>query len=369
MADPIGQRHFRRILIIKPSSIGDVIHALPMAEAVRRHWRDAHLAWLATPVCAEVLDSVPWIDEVIPFDRKDYGGIATRWGSAKRFFRFLSHLRGSRFDFVIDAQGLFRSAFIAWATGAPTRLGFDRAREFARTFYTHCGPQDMNLHAVDRMIELIRSTGTPVVGRRFDVNVDVQSQKAADSLLSSVGVLPNQRFVAIAPAARWETKCWPWSRYSRLADMLSENAGLNSVVMGAPDEHEVCQRVCDSASSNPANLCGKTDLRATAAILNRASVVVCNDSGGSMHLASALGRPLAAVFGPTNYRRTGPYGRADAVISANLPCSPCYLREVSQCPHDHRCMTDVSEAQVLEKALFELSRPKNADTCSLSSGA
>ena len=359
----LADRPFRRILIIKPSSIGDVIHALPMLRALRLHWPDAHLAWLISPGCADIIRHNRLLDELVPFDRAQYGRIATSWSAARDFLTFLRELRRKRFDLVVDAQGLFRSGFLSWATGAGARLGFNTAREFAWIFHTHHAPDTMKLHAVDRMMAMLTRHGIPDTGRDFTVELSAEADRGARALLAEAGLAPPARFAAVVPGARWQTKRWAWEKYAQLVDAAAKRLDLPGVLLGSPDERAVCQRVRDSADSRPANLAGRTDLLTAGAILKRASVVVCNDSGASMHLAAALHRPLVAVFGPTNPRRTGPYGAMAGVVSAGAPCAPCYLRSIDHCRHGMACMKGVSVNEVLERVRQAIARIDGADAC------
>jgi heptosyltransferase-2 len=167
-------------------------------------------------------------------------------------------------------------------------------------------------------------------------------------------VNPDSAFCTIWPGARWETKRWYPDRFSALIDRLLEDHGLPSVIMGDPTETTVCNEVGARCASGPAVLAGKTTIRQAAAILERAALVVTHDSA-PMHLAAALERPLVAILGPTNPGRTGPYEVPSAVLTAGVDCAPCYLKRMQQCPYDHRCMRDISVADVLRHAEAALS--------------
>ena len=129
-------RNFRNILIIKPSSLGDVVRCLPILHGLRWRYPQARISWLLRPDCAALLQGHPQLDEIIEFDRRRFGRILQSWTAAREFLTFLGDLHGRHFDLVLDLQGLFRSGFFTLATAAPVRLGFAHAREFAGAFYT-----------------------------------------------------------------------------------------------------------------------------------------------------------------------------------------------------------------------------------------
>ena len=171
------------------------------------------------------------------------------------------------------------------------------------------------------------------------------------------------RYAVLVPATRWETKCWPPERFGRLARLIQDRHGLTSVLVGGSSDFDIGQKSveasCLPSDATPAarNLCGKTTLRQLAALIDRAALVVTADST-PMHMAAAHQRPLVALFGPTNPARTGPYARLDDVERLDLACSPCYLRKLSQCPHSHTCMQDLTVEKVAEAVARRLpSRP------------
>ena len=372
----------QRILIIKPSSLGDVTHALPVLRFVRRKWPAAHISWLVAPFCAGLLQGNPDLNDVILFDRKRYGSAWKSWRAGLELWRFHRDLRRRRFDLVIDLQGLFRSGWLARATGAPVRIGFENAREGAPWFYTHAVPvPSLDVHAVDRYLSvaaaliqggsngaaattpspaLPRSTGRggtsgPLprdFGRHalgcepgpaeFSFPHADEDRRYIDALIP-----PGERYAVLMPGANWETKRWPVENFAALVEPLKERFGLRSVLSGGADVVELAQRVPQAL-----NLAGKTNLRQLVALLEQADLVVANDSG-PMHIAAALGRPLVTVFGPTNPVRTGPYGRMECVVRIEIECSPCYSRKCSHSSH-MACLRKVDLEAILACAQRQL---------------
>lgn len=347
MVIPLDQREFHRILLIKPSSLGDVIHALPVLHGLRTRFPPAQIDWLIIKSLAPLIENHSELNEVILFDRRRYGRMLLNPWALADFWRFVRALRARKYDLVIDLQGLFRTGFLARASGAPVRIGFRAAREGARHFYTHCiDVPDENAHAVDRNYLVAKMLGFADMPLQFGLEVDRRDRENANDLLASIGVPTSSSFTAILPGARWETKRWPAERFVSLIDQL-QGSGGRCVLLGGPDEAALCDDIARRSNSVPGNLAGRTPLRVLTAIIARAEMVVCHDSG-PMHIAAALNRPLVCITGPTNPNRTGPYNRMHDVVRLDIPCSPCYFRKLSQCPHAHRCMKELKVGTVME---------------------
>jgi heptosyltransferase I len=349
----LADRDFQRILLIKPSSPGDIIHALPVLHGLRLRYSKAHLAWLVATPFADLISVDPSLNEVIPFDRKRYGFLGRSLRVTGEFLTFLKKLRAKEFDLVIDLQGLFRSGFLTKASGAPTRIGFAAARELAWMFYSDCIPKcDADAHAADKNYAVAAMLGFDSTPKDFTLHLTESDRAAAGNLLNSAGI--NGPFAAIVPGTRWETKCWPAERFGKVAESLQSTHGLNSVIIGGQDDIPAADAAVQSSGGSATNLCGKTTLRQAAALIERSAIVITADST-PMHLAAAFNRPLVALFGPTNPSRTGPYGRGSDVVRLDLACSPCYYRKLSQCPHDHACMRDMLVERVATRCVDALS--------------
>lgn len=341
----LADRDFRRILIVKPSSLGDVIHALPVLHALRRRYPGATISWLVADPFAPLIADHPDLDDVILFDRARFNRVGRRVAPSLEFIEFLRELRAREYDLAIDLQGLFRSGFLSFASGAPVRIGARGARECAWFFYTHRIPV-ADAHAADRNRAIVRVLGIDCGSMRFDLGVTEEERGHATDILRDAGLARDASFVAVWPGARWETKRWPADKFVDLLDRLGEVTPLSPVLMGDPGEKTLCDSIASRSSAHPAVLAGKTTIRQAVALLERAALVITHDSA-PMHIAAALDRPLVAIVGPTNPRRTGPYGIPDAVLQIDVTCAPCYLRRFAQCSHDHQCMRELEVADVL----------------------
>jgi heptosyltransferase-1 len=332
-----------RILIIKPSSLGDVTHALPILHLLRRRYPEAKISWLVAPYCSGLLEGHADLDEVILFDRRRFGTAWKNPAAGLDLIRFKRDLRRRRFDWVIDLQGLFRSGWLAWFTRAPVRIGFANAREFAWLFYTHRIPiATMEQHAVERYMRIALAAGCEDGPIEFPFVVG-ESDRAVVA-----GMSGDEPFAVLLPGANWATKRWPIEKFAALVEPIRERFGLRCIVAGGPDTIELGKSIPGALS-----LAGRTNLPQLVALLEKSCLVIANDSG-PMHIAAALGKPLVTIFGPTNPIRTGPYGRPESVVRVDIPCSPCYSRH---CSHTS-CLRWLGIEPVLATAAEQLANGK-----------
>jgi lipopolysaccharide heptosyltransferase I len=367
-APSLRRRPFQRILLIKPSAVGDVIHTLPVLAKLRARYPSARIDWLLTPAIAELVGHHPALSNVILFNR---GSLARDWRDwPASIFRLLSQLWQTRYDLVIDLHGQFRSAILTLATRAPVRLGFDRpyagprapedrrlvdnayrhgwtgARECAWLAYTHRIPLvRSDVHAVDRYLWITPLLGLDEGPPEFHVPIPPASDARIEALLASQG-LRGQPFAVLVPGTIWPTKHWHVEGFASVARHL-RGRGWAVVLAGSAGERSRCQAVAELAPG-ARDLSGQTMLSELAALIRRAEVCVTNDSG-SMHLTVALNRPVVSIFGPTDALWIGPYGRPDAVVRADVPCAPCYFRQLCDCPNQHACMTEVTPGMVIDR--------------------
>ena len=357
MAQPsvdLAARSFERILLVKPSSLGDVVHTLPVLHGLRERYPDARIDWLIAPPFAPLIEHHPDLSGVVPFDRGRFGRIGRSLKVTGEFRVFLRELRATRYDLVLDLQGLFRTGFMAWATRSPVRIGFREAREGAWVFYNRYIPHlEDDAHAVDRNYRVGELLGFADVPVKFDLALSNQTRREAAELLGEAGSPRDGTLLAVAPGARGETKVWPAERFAAVIDRLGAAGRTRCALLGSPDEAALCARIAAMCVAAPIDLAGRTTLPQMVAVLARSDAVLCHDSA-AMHVAVALNRPLVCLTGPTNPRRTGPYRRLEDVVRLDLDCSPCYFRRLTQCPHGHRCMRELSvdaAVSAIEKTL------------------
>jgi ADP-heptose:LPS heptosyltransferase len=292
-------------------------------------------------------------------------------GVAADWWKLASELRAAKYDLVIDLQGQARSALFSLVTGAPVRLGFDRprpeiwkssVRQLPAEAYKHCwqGAREgawiaythvirlpsLDLHPVDRYLRLVPILGLDDAAPDFSFPIPQRAMSEINNLLAGHGIDAAASPVLIAPGTIWETKHWTHEGFAAAARHFLHR-GQPVVLTGSMRERFTCAALAQAAPGST-DLSGRTTVSELAALIHRSAICLTNDSG-PMHLAVALDRPVVGIFGPTDVIWAGPYRRPDAFISAGVPCSPCYLRKLSQCPHDHICMRSVSPADVIAR--------------------
>ena len=342
------ERRHGRILVVKPSSLGDIIHLFPALARLRGAFPDAELDFMVHPAFAGALDYSPWrVSHRILFEREKLGTLSGFPGGMKRL---AAELRERPYDCVIDFQGLFRSAFFAHvaARRAPV-VGFASPREaVARMFYT-VAVRARGAHAVERNVELANH----FCGEELPVP-DIPVPPTPGRVALPEG-LP-ERYILLFPGARWRSTCFPPRLFAAAAHrVLKRFSGVSAVIAGTWDEAETARELLRELPPGTADLCGKTTLPELFEVTRRAAGVFCNDSG-PMHIAALMRRPLCAFFGPTRPGATGPWGdpeRCIVVRNAGLRCLECMRRECRD--GGYRCFDIDAEAaadalgDVLEK--------------------
>jgi heptosyltransferase-1 len=338
-----------RILLIKLSSLGDVIHALPTLEALRSLYPRGHITWLVEEINAPVLAGHPALNEVWPVPRPRLGN-GRFLENVGEMIQAARRLREEPFDLVIDLQGLLKSAiWVALARGK-RKVGYDRTREFSYLALTErLPPLDPEAHAVWRYLNVARYLGAPAAPPRFRLGLNIP-----EDLSHLFPTETGQPQAVLHPGARWSTKLWPTDHWARLAEWLVRDKGFQVVITGSPGDRDLTAEIVAQAGVPLINLAGRTSLVELAALLQQARLAVTTDTG-PMHLAAALGTPVVALFGPTAPWRTGPFGEGHEVVRLALPCSPCFRR---QCP-EPRCLTELSVAGAQEAVEKILVRRKN----------
>jgi lipopolysaccharide heptosyltransferase I len=360
---------FRRILLIKLSAVGDVVHTIPVLNKLRRRYPAAQLDWLVTPAIAELLRHNPAISNVIEFAREDWSRPWTLTPFVG-YGRLAAKLRANAYDLVVDMHGQFRTAVFTLASGAPVRIGFDRpraqvwdasprtfsadarkhawqgAREGSWLAYTHHIPvPTLDIHAVDRYLGVGPILGLDDGPADFSFPLPQAASARVDALLRERGIA-GAPLLTVAPGTIWETKHWGVAKFAEVARHFLDK-GFAVALMGSRRERAVCEQVA-SLAPGTVDIAGETTLTELAALIRRSAISLTNDSG-PMHLAVALDRPVVSVFGPTDPIWIGPYGRAGAVLQAGVACSPCLLRQLSRCRYDHICMEHVAATEVIER--------------------
>ena len=313
----------RAVALVKLSSLGDVIHALPVAEALAAAFPRTRLAWLVERREAALLRDHPALDEVIDVDTRAWRSARTP-GQVVEVVRGIialrRRLRAAEFDVALDLQGLVKSGAVARVTGAPLRIGFAAgcSRERLSALFTNrrVTPPSEARHVVDQYLSLLAPLGVTVApGRaRFRLATRAAAESRIDDFFVGVGLKPRHRLVVLNPGAGRSNKRWPVTRFRALAERLCHEAGAQVLVLWGPSEHDAARAIVEIAPPRPA-LAPSTDLDELTAVARRASVMVAADTG-PLHLAAAVGTPCVGLYGPTSGARNGPYGAGHRVLAA-----------------------------------------------------
>ena len=340
-----------RLVVVAPNWLGDAVMALPALADVRRHFSAAHLSVAARRSIAPLYAMVPGIDEVMPLPGRGGMGVLRTWTADA------AALAQGRFDAALLLPNSFATAFVASRASIAERWGY--AADLRGRFLTRAIAKPKGkLHQGAYYQALTTALGMPAGPLFAEVRSD--AVRARD-LLKEIGLDPDEPFVVFAPGAAYgQAKQWLPERFAELAGLIVNRRGWTVVMIGSAADRSTCEQIralvpsSGSRLNRVVDLSGKTDLPALAGLMHVSRAVVSNDSG-AMHLAGAAGSRVVAVFGATNEHRTaplpsGPHAPALSIVTHEVFCRPCMLRE---CPIDHRCMRGIGAERLFE----ELSKP------------
>jgi lipopolysaccharide heptosyltransferase I len=308
----------KKILIIKPSAIGDIVLALPAVCCLKKNFPDAQIHWFVRPEFSPIVEGHKCVDGIVPFRRRKLGKWWYRPDAFGELVRVVKYIRNEKYDIVFDFQGRFRSAIFAWFSGCEKRFGPAKTQEITKPFYTDTITQSAeSVHLVDYYIDMVCAAGA----KRTDVEFGLKpSDKAAAQLLDifSASGVEKKNYAVFVPGATVDTKRWPIEDFAVLAGKIYEKYGFNIVACGAESERPITVKLKELTNVPIVNLAGRTSIPQLIAMLASAKFVVSNDTGPA-HIASALGVPMALIFGYTNPNRVGVYGRGkcNAAIEAD----------------------------------------------------
>lgn len=326
-----------RVLVVRLGAIGDVVNALVFATALRRHRPRTHVAWAVHPLARPLVEGHPAVDRVHVWERD--GGI-------RAFAALVREVRAERYDLAVDLQRIAKSALLARLSGAPRVLGFDRARTKELSWLAtdeRIPAGDPGSHMVEQYLEFGRYLGAPRPSPLHELPPDAGADAWADARVAAMGDAPILlNLGATKPANRW-----PPERFGELARRCVEAHRWPVCFIGGPEDGAARDRALSAAGEGAAihDLVGRTSLLQLAALQARSRLLVSCDTG-PMHLATAVGLQVIALFGPADPRRTGPYGAQHRVLRVLPPCAPCNRKHCNQ-PR-HACMEDITPDRVLD---------------------
>ena len=344
------------ILIVKPSSLGDIIHTIPAVNLIIEYYSDAEIDWIINPEFQDMLTYIPNLDRKIIFQRKDLGNVIKCIPTA---LNLIKEIRQKKYDFVFDFQGLMRSAIFARLASSNTFIGFDAPKEFlASWLYNMRYRSEKKIqHALEKNISLVtyffdKDFKMPqnILPKNIEVNDNIIER------LKNKKIESNDKLIGIIPGARWESKKWPTEFFIDIINKLSkENSGYKFVILGAKSELNIAEKILTTVENrnNIASFVGETNLIELTELIRITSLILTNDSG-PMHIAAALKVKSFVLFGPTDADKTGPYGNSNNIYyPETLDCIKCFKRK---CPKETtECHNDINKEKIIKDIIKELS--------------
>ncbi len=321
-----------KILLVRLGALGDIVHGLPVAAALRERYPDAQIAWLVDSRHSALLDFVPVVSRPVAVDSR----------RASDSLRTIRLLRRERYDAAVDLQGLVKSAAFARLSGAARVIGFDRPHlreKLASLFYSERSHPGDAAHVVDRNLSVLDLFGIRDHVRRFPIAVPASA--ALEPVAGRVARDGLRGFALVNPGAAWPNKRWPPDRFGEVASWIARSYNLLPVVLWGPGEQEAAVRIVE-ASDGAGMLAPKTGIGDLLALSRAARLMLSGDTG-PLHLAAAVGTPIVALFGPTDPVRNGPWNESDLSLSRFGDCVCHYQR---RCRRSRACLEDISVEDV-----------------------
>lgn len=358
MAHEEADRSWRRILVVIPNWVGDVVLATPVLAALREHFRDAHITYLLRAYVGEIVAGCGWHDSAVHWPE---GGGLTR---EVRTLRLARRLRSERFDTALLLTNSFRSALVAWRARIPRRVGYardgrgwlltDRLRPLKR------GGEFVPTPVLPYYIAIAERVGSPVNDRKLRLGLTPQQERAGRDLLRHYRLDDGQPYALINPGAAFgAAKCWPAERFAEVCDRLRVDFGFRAVLVGAPHEAPLMRQIAGQAQTDVI-CCHEpgTTLGSLKVLARQAALLLCNDTG-PRHYSNAFNIPTVTIFGPTHQAWTDTDYDGEIKLQLPVECGPCQL---PTCPIDLRCMTGLTTDMVIQAVagLLHRRRPRPA---------
>lgn len=331
----------RKFLIVRLGSLGDIIHAVPAAAALRKAFPQASIDWLVDVRHGDLLELVPVVDRRISVNTSSAGSISSALGEVRR----------AQYDVALDLQGLLKSGVLARLSGASRVIGFpaDLLREkAARFFYTETAG-DAEPHVIDKNLSMLKAVGVRMPEVEFPL--EDRNPRAAAEARRRLGIAEGQKFAVLNPGAAWPNKRWPPVYFAEVSRELARRYGLRSLVLWGPGEEQIANTVV-AASDGTAAASPATSVADLVSLIKAAALMISGDTG-PIHIAGAVATPLVGIFGPTDPQRNGPWAEDDLVVSRYRSCACHYQR---QCRIAGWCLLDISPREVMELVERRLSR-------------
>ncbi len=334
----------KNILIVKLSAIGDVIHALPVSYAIKETFPNAKITWVVEPPAYDLLKMNPCVDKIILFEKKKF---KTFGGFFEKFFPFKKEIQAENYDAVLDLQGLFKSAAIAFFANANIKLGICNMREMSNKISKPVIGEHAQGHIVERYLDTARAIGCRVNNVVFPLEIPREEIYNAREIMQEAGLDETKPYVVFAIGANWTNKRWRTDFFAELGDWFYKLKVTPVIIGGGQTDFKRAADIYELMQNSPVNLVNKTNLPQLAYVIENARLVIGGDTG-PVHLAAGLKIRTLMLMGPTDANRNGPYGQIQNAIEVDRECKGCWKRS---CPKNEDCLANISVKQVQEKIL------------------
>ena len=320
----------KKILLIRLSSLGDIVLTTPAIRAVRAHFADAYIAMLVGKQSADVLRENPHLDEIITFDR------LAKNKDTREMLRTVRVLRERKFTLAIDLQRKFRTELLMYFSGAAARVGKGKLCNVRV-------PERENKHATAHYFDLLHAVGIPAEDQRLELFLAESERVDASQRFDAAGVTQTGLKVGVFPGAGWKLREWMPDRFAAIGDRLVRHFNAEVLIFGGQKEAELVDTVANLMAGRSVPFAGNLQVRELAACIEKCDLFLTNDTG-PMHIAAAVGTPTVSLFGPGNHIRFQPLGGLHQIIRHDVPCSPC--KQFTDKCKDNICMKKITVDEV-----------------------
>jgi len=339
----IMKKSLNKILIVQTAFLGDVILALPLVTAIKKHIPESTVHFCLRPDAFNLIENNPNLSGIVIYDKrgKDKGLIP--------FMRMVKKLKETAYDCAIVPHRSFRSALMCYLARIPLRIGFDRST--GSSLYSKKITYKDTVHEIERNLSLLSPLEIEESNIYPEIFISPGDKDVVNRKLKAHNVSPATPFVTIAPGSEWETKRWTVEGYAGLIELLWNEKKILSILAGGSKDRRVSEEVQHNTGVSVLNFTDELTLRESCELIKRSKVLISNDSG-AVHLAAAVRQKVIAIYGPTSPDfGFFPYGEGNAIIKSDILCSPCSIHGGRKCREKHfRCMKDITPEQVFKKA-------------------
>lgn len=334
----------RKILIIRTDKIGDLVLSTPVIKAVRDAYPDSHIAMMVRPYAREIIEGNPCLDEVIIYDKAKKGlGLLSD-------LKFILYLRKKRFDLALILHPKNRTHIMAFLSGIPERIGYNKKLGILLTKKIPHLKQYGLKHEIDYTLDILDHAGIPCKDKRLYVAVNGSSEKKIDRIFAENGISRGDTVITVHPGSSCPSKRWGISHFARVADALARSCKARIVIIAGPHDKKFGDGVAVLMEERNLNLSCRTTVSDIASILRRSKLFISNDSG-PVHMSCAVGTPVISIFGRNDRglspRRWRPVGSRDVALHKDLGCIMCRSHD---CKLVFKCLEAISEQEVLAAA-------------------